>query len=98
MTQGHVDAVSRLIQTQNVRVFEAWLAEVVHINEIPLLAWASATVAVVKRGQPPIVVVLFGLEPRAWWTLGVRHLLGWWRVRKAVGKEQKGYRVRVRFG
>lgn len=90
-------ATERLIATQNLRVYEAWLAEqVVALGVVPGLEWAAARIAVVREGKPPIVLVLLGLPRRAWWWLGLWHLLSWWRARRALGKEQEGYLVRVR--
>lgn len=88
--------VSRLIAVQNTRVFETWVGELAHQVQVPRLAWVSARVAVVREGEQPVVVVLMGLYRRAWLALGIAHLIGWWRVRRALGPELKGFRVLVR--
>jgi hypothetical protein len=90
-------AVSRLIAVQNTRVFETWVGELAHQVEVPRLAWVSARVAVVREGQAPTVVVLIALKKRAWLALGLLHVIGWWRVRRALGPELKGFRVQVRI-
>lgn len=97
MDESRMAAVERLIATQNVRVFETWLGEQAHAIEVPRLDWVSARVAVVRAGEKPVVVVLLGLYRRAWLALGFWHVMAWWRVRQALGREQKGYRVLVRI-
>lgn len=90
-----LSATDRLIQVQNIRVFELWLAQSASTTSSPCLAWTSATVAAMRPGRAPVVVVLVGLQRRAWLALGALHALAWWRVRRALGKKQGGYRVRV---
>lgn len=88
-------AVQRLVQAQNIRVFELWLAEAANGTSTPCLAWTSATVASMRPAQAAVVVVLVGLHRRAWLALGALHALAWWRVRRTLGRTQRGYRVRV---
>jgi hypothetical protein len=88
-------ASDRLIQVQNSRVFELWLAQAASTTATPCLAWTSATVAAMRPGRRPVVVVLVGLRRRAWFALGALHALAWWRVRRALGTERGGYRIRV---
>lgn len=95
--ESRLRGVSRLIAVQNTRVFETWVGEQAHQVSVPRLAWVSARVAVVREGEQPVVVVLLGLYRRAWLALGLFHLLGWWRVRRALGREQRGHRVLVRI-
>lgn len=88
-------AAERLVQVQNIRVFELWLAQAANGTRAPCLAWTSATVAAVRAGEAPVVVVLVGLRRLAWLALGALHALAWWRVRRALGRSQQGYRVRI---
>jgi hypothetical protein len=93
---GLVHTVDRLIAAQHVRAFEGWLALVASEVRVPCARWASATVSVPARpAAPPVVVVLVGLGRGALLGLGLVHLLAWWRVRRALGPEQRGYRVLV---
>ncbi len=96
MRPSQLLAIDRLIVLQNLRTFELWLAEQVLALSSVTLDWAAARVAVVRTGDRPLVLVLLGLPRRSWLLLGLVHLWAWWRMRQALGKEQLGYRVRVR--
>jgi len=88
----------RLLKVHNVRAFEAYLSVAAAETRAPLIAWASATVAAMCAPvDKPVVVVLIGLRPRAWFALGLLHVLAWWRVRRAIRTRGQGYRVCVRF-
>lgn len=90
-------ATERLIRVHELRAFEAWLGSVAAMAGAPWLRWAAASVtmpSVPERAEPTVVVLVL-LEPIALLGLGVLHLVAWWRVRKAVGREQRGYRVRI---